>query len=207
MGLRDRLFGAGGDAESQPDQQAHGDKQNQAQFDGRLVHVYYEGHNYDRIIVVDSDKTSVLYTADFDLNRWQLGVQSASTSEVIATVSYHLTTFCIDATIHGQAIALTSHGMRKSTYTYDSPALGIAQMTWKPRSWKDELDMVLLDDTAMPVARFMPAKWSTKKGGKMELLERCNSNGRAMDEVVATGLAAMHFKHLQYVGATIISTS
>lgn len=76
-------------------------------------------------------------------------------------------------------------------------------MTWKPRSKWDELKLALLDDKAMPVARFEPTEWSTKKSGKFELLERGVESEAVMDEVVATGLAVVCYRQLQRAAAAV----
>ncbi|KAE8444368.1 hypothetical protein EG329_000568 [Mollisiaceae sp. DMI_Dod_QoI] len=93
--------------------------------------------------------------------------------------------------MHDESIALTSHGIFKLDYAYSSSTFPGMKMTWKHRKVVDDLDMVLLDDRAMPIARFDPTNWSLKKSGKLELLEACTANGAVMDEVVTTGLAGM----------------
>jgi hypothetical protein len=103
---------------------------------------------------------------------------------------------------------MTSHGLFKLDYSYESPAFGGMRMTWKPRKKTDELNMVLLDDQAIPVGRFEPSNWALKKNGKMELLGPSLKNEKVMDEVVATCLAVIHYRQMQrLVTTTVVATS
>jgi hypothetical protein len=161
---------------------------------------------YDVTRVLDSDKTSVIYTINNQSKKPQLTIQSASTNATIGTFVFHLLTSRIDATVQDHSFSMTSHGLFKLEYSYESPAFGGMKMTWKPRKKTDELNMVLLDDQAMPVARFEPSNWAVKKNGKMELLGPSLRNEEVMDEVVATGLAVIHYRQMQrLVAATLVS--
>jgi hypothetical protein len=207
MGLKDQNLDAGGSSETQEDppqpQQAQTGESSQAQSDGRILHVYFEGWKMDSIRVCDSDKTSVLYTAELRLKKPYMTLHSAPSNSNIGTVNFHTLTTRIDTTIHDQSIALTSHGMMKLPYNYNSPAFGGMEMTWNPRSKLDELKLVLLDDKANPVAKFEPTNWSTHKSGKFELLERSTSNAGVMDEVVSTELAVIYYRQVQRLAAAI----
>ena len=130
-------------------------------------------------------------------------IHSVSSNASIGTVNFHALTTRIDTIIHNQSVALTSHGIMKLPYSYNSSAFGGMKMTWKPRSKLDELNLVLLDDKAIPVAKFEPTNWSTHKSGKFELLERSTSNAGVMDEVVSTGLAVIYYRQLQRLAAAI----
>jgi len=178
-------------------QQAQTDAVGEAQSDGRILHVYFEGWKRDGIRICDSDKTSVLYTAEVLLKKPYMTLHSASSNTNIATVNFHTLSTRIDATIHNQSIKLAASGLLKLPYSYDSPAFGGMKMTWKPRSKLDELKLVLLDDKSIPVAKFDPSNWSTHKSGKFELLERSTSNAGVMDEVVSTGLAVIWYRTVQ----------
>ena len=162
------------------------------------------GYNVTRVL--DSDKTSVVYTINNQSKKPQLTIQSTSTNSIIGRFVFHLLTSRIDATVHAHYFSMTSHGLFKLDYSYESPAFGGMKMTWKPRKKTDELNMVLLDDQAMPVARFEPSNWAVKKNGKMELLWMSLRNEEVMDEVVATGLAVIHYRQMQrLVAATSVS--
>jgi hypothetical protein len=169
----------------------------QAESEGRILHVYYEGWKYDKIRVTDSDKTSVLYAANVKMMKPQLTIQSTSTNTTLGTVDFHTFSSRIDATIHNQSISLTSSGLLKLKYSYNSPAFGNMKMTWEPRSKMNELKMVLVDDKANPIARFEPTNWAMQKTGKFELLGPSMSSQMAMDEVVMTGLCVIHYRQLQ----------
>jgi hypothetical protein len=163
---------------------------------------------YDVTRVLDSDKTSVVYTIDNRSKKPHLTIQSASTNATIGTFVFHSLASRIDATIHGHSFPMTSHGLFKLDYSYESLAFRGTKMTWKPRKKTDELNMVLLDDKAIPVARFEPSNWALKKNGKMELLGPSLKNEKVMDEVVATGLAVIHYRQMQrLVTATAVAVS
>jgi hypothetical protein len=163
---------------------------------------------YDVTRVLDSDKTSVVYTINNQSKKPQLTIQSTSTNATIGTFVFHTWTCRIDATVHNHSFSMTTHGLFKPDYSYESPAFGSMKMTWKPRKKTDELNMVLLDDQAMPVARFEPSNWALKKNGKMELLGPSLKNEEVMDEVVATGLAVIHYRQMQrLVTATAVAIS
>lgn len=192
MDLKDQNLDAGGSS-----QQAHADAVGEAQSDGQILHVYFEGWKMDSVRVCDTDKTSVLYTAKLKLKAPYMTLHSASSNANIAIVNFHQWSTRIDATIHDQSIGLTASGLLRLPYSYESPAFGGMKMTWKPRSKLDELKLVLLDDKSIPVAKFDPSNWSTHKSGKFELLERSTSNAGVMDEVVSTGLAVVWYRTVQ----------
>jgi hypothetical protein len=146
--------------------------------------------------VYDSDKTTPLYEVELGWKKLEMKIRSTATNNEIGTAEYHFVKTRIDTTVHGTPIRLSSQHWNRE-YTYDSPAFIGAKLTWKPQRKLDELDMVLLDEKAMPIARFMPANWAMKKGGKLEILSQSVGGQEVMDEVVVSTLAVMYYRHVQ----------
>jgi hypothetical protein len=84
---------------------------------------------YDVTRVLDSDKTSVVYTINNQSKKPQLTIQSTSTNATIGTFVFHLLASRIDATVRDHSFSMTSHGLFKLDYSYESPAFGGMKMT------------------------------------------------------------------------------
>jgi hypothetical protein len=163
----------------------------------RLLHVYCEGTIHFTIYVTNADKTSRLYAVETHLRKPHLKFHSLLSNSAIGTADYHTFKTRIDTTIHGHSVSLNTKGSLKPGYTYMSPAFSNSQMFWEQRSKCNDLNLVLLDDKAMPVARFESVNWSVKKFGKLELLNSCLGDDKMVDEIVVTAIALVYFKWLR----------
>ena len=168
----------------------------------RLLHIYYDDKWLRKLKVVDSDKTTLLYDVETNrMRRPDMIMRRGDSNDTIGTVKIHLFRTRIETYVHDQHLQLTSSSCMKGDYSYTSPALQNTTLTWQPRRKLDPLDMVLLDDKAMPIAKFSPTYWAKKKTGKIEFLGNHANDQSVMDEIVVTALAIMQFRHIQMRGA------
>lgn len=167
----------------------------------RLLHVYYEDKWLRKIHVLDSDKSTLLYDVETNrLKRPDMIMRSPTTHETMGTVKIHAFRTRIETCINDQDIEMTMGSWMKGDYSYESRALQNAKMTWQPQRKLQPLVMVLLDDKAMPVAKFIPVCFAMKKAGKIELLGEAAHDSRVVDEIVVTALAIMQYRHIQQRG-------
>ena len=177
---------------------------------GRLLHVYYDDWKMKSIRVLDSDKTTLLYSIDLKSRKPHMRIHSGSSNSQIGEINFHLLGTRIEGTLDSRDISLTPQGFTKKIYDYTSSTFPNTTLSWKPQSkWSNPLNLVLLDANAMPVARFMPVNWSKKKAGKLELLGSSAVTGPMMDEVVVTGLAVAQYKaqRMRTAGAASASSA
>lgn len=167
----------------------------------RLLHIYYEDKWLRKVHVLDSDKSTLLYDVETNrLRRSDMIMRSPMTNETIGTVKIHAFRTRIETCIHDQDIGMSMGSWMKGDYSYESRALQNAKMTWEPQRKLQPLDMVLLDDKAMPVSKFIPVGFAMKKAGKIELLGEVTRDPSVVDEIVATALAIMQYRHIQQRG-------
>lgn len=173
----------------------------------RTLHVYYGSGHFRSVHVVDENKSTPVYNVDCH-HKWlksypTLNIRSAFNNTELASISYHGWKARIDAIISGQPVILTTKGFGRVNFSYDSPALSGARVTWTAQKRLDELNMVLLDDKAMPLARFLPAGLSWKKCGRLELLNTAMTSPQLMDEIAITALAIMVYRHVERQNAAV----
>ena len=167
----------------------------------RLLHIYYADKWLRKVHVLDSDKSTLLYDVETNrLKRPDMIIRSAMTNETIGTVKIHAFRTRIETCIHDQDIELSMGSWMKGDYSYESRVLHNAKMTWETQRKLQPLDMVLLDDKAMPVCKFIPVGLTMKKAGKIELLGEVTRDPRMLDEIVVTALAIMQYRHIQQRG-------
>jgi hypothetical protein len=132
-------------------------------------------------------------------------IRKESANTEIGTVNFHTFSCRIDTTIGGQILSLTSRGWAGRHYEFDSPSFGNTKLAWKAQRKIDELNMALLDDRDMPIAKFIPVDWAMKKTGKIEILNDRVTTEEMMDEIVVTALAIWNYRHIQRSAAAAAS--
>ncbi|MCJ1275412.1 hypothetical protein MMC21_003215 [Puttea exsequens] len=157
----------------------------------RTLHVRYEKWRSNVIQVFDTDESTLLYTVAISMKKPHMTFESASTKSTVGTANFHYTSFLIDTTVHGQPVTFTPHGLLKSSYTYPSPALNNATMTWKGQG--AHIDLVCLDEHGAPLAKFRSDHWSFTKCGKLDIFGSKAYSGAVLEEVLVTGLALGQF--------------
>lgn len=129
--------------------------------------------------------------------------ESASTRTPIATVIFHTLHSRIDTIIHDSLITMTTHLSFKSVYTYASPALQGATLSWKSRNTTFDLECV--DEKGVVVARFHFSRLSMKKAGRLELVDVrvCDDGNVLLEELMVTGLAFAYY--MQALWGAVVS--
>ncbi len=158
------------------------------QSPARTLNINYENRHTSPILIVDAahDNTT-LFALNLQLHKPHMTISHASTSATIGTATFHALTTRIDTTAHDSPIALTAHGILRTSYTWSSPARGDVPKRWKGGSSSSEL--VCLTGNKVAVARVLFTCWSVKRCGSLEILGAEAKGGGFMDEVVVTGLA------------------
>ncbi|KIN03545.1 hypothetical protein OIDMADRAFT_51505 [Oidiodendron maius Zn] len=183
----------------------------QSEFDGgqtRSLIVQFDNWKWRNATILDANTKTVLYRLACHMRKPQLIMHSVLENENPATdptgdASFHSLSSRITIRLHGQDFDLTSRGMWKDGYTYASPTRNGEKMTWKGEKRQFDLNIVCLDEKALPVARTSFASWSMTKAGIIELADKNVMNeGPERDEIVLTALAMAQQRLTGYVSAT-----
>lgn len=160
---------------------------------------YYNAHTtvhvYDTV-----DKSSEAYRIDTKYRKPQMTIRSGI-DDVVATANFHTLKGRIDMTHRGQPLTLDAHGFLGVQYSYTSAAFNGERMNWRPRKKLDDLNMVLLNEKGIAIARYKPDYRGRRRGGTLEMLSECLSSEAAAEEVVVAALAVMHYKEAQRMSA------
>ena len=151
--------------------------------------VRYKNWKNSGIRILDSTTNTELYTIRLSLRKPHMIFQSATTGSVIGTVTFHTLSYDVETVIHGTPVKLTGHGFTRSRYTYPSPALGGATLTWKMKSHGLSIDFECLDEQrSVTLARFRFSNWSLKQMGTLEVMDPVAGNEGVVEEIVVTSL-------------------
>lgn len=162
----------------------------------RKLAVEFDNWKWRKGSIFDADTRTELYRMESHMFSPQVVLYSvrdgAPSPESRGEASLHMMKSKINIRLHGQEIVLKPKpGFLKDGNTYVSPALKGATLTWQSKSKLNYLELLCLDENAMPVARVsLSNSFSLKKAGVIELASAVKS-GPEMDEVVLTGLAMM----------------
>ncbi|KAI4232615.1 MAG: hypothetical protein LQ349_004896 [Xanthoria aureola] len=156
----------------------------------RALHVYHPHGNPAKATIFDADKTTPLYTVKIRMLKPHLIVAAASSPAPIATALFHDFRSHIDVVVRGTPLTLHSRGIAKSGHSYISPALGGQEVVWKRESMVGK-DMRCEDGKGSLLARFKFNSWAWKKCGTLEVMAAGADGGRAMEEIVVTGMMMM----------------
>lgn len=169
----------------------------------RTLQVEFDNWKWRKATVSDLHEKAELYRVEFHVRKPQIIVQPTSqndpTIKTIGEVTFHCLSSRIDIVLNGRDIELSSRGFWKDGYTYASPALDGARMTWQSRCRGGYFDLVCLNEAAMAVARAVLALGSVKKVATIEIMGgEAMIEGRGMDEMVLTGLAILQQRLTTY---------
>ena len=158
----------------------------------RALHIYHPHGNPAKATIFDADKTTPLYTVKIRMLKPHLIVAAAASSSPapIATALFHDFRSHIDVVVRGTPLTLHSRGIAKSGHAYISPALGGAEVVWKRESMVGK-DMRCEDGNGSVLARLKFNSWAWKKCGTLEVMAAGADGGRAMEEIVVTGMVMM----------------
>jgi hypothetical protein len=149
----------------------------------------------------------VLYEIDFRFRRPNLTFRSpASKNETVGTIRFNPWNRAIQADTEHGTIHVKSKNWKCCDLPYTSPAFGGRTLTWQRQTPWVVLDHYLVDEHAMPIARFRP-KFAIKKNCIIEIVDR-NLPQDAVDEIVMTGMAVMeNTKYYACSGASAAASS
>ena len=156
----------------------------------RALHIYHPHGNPAKATIFDADKTTPLYTVKIRMLKPHLIVAAASSPAPIATALFHDFRSHIDVVVRGTPLTLHSRGITESGHSYISPALGGEEVVWKRESMVGK-DMRCEDGNGSLLARFKFNSWAWKKCGTLEVMAAGADGGRAMEEIVVTGMVMM----------------
>lgn len=157
--------------------------------------VRYQDWKGKKILVTAADDPeSIFYNIDTHLSKPHLVYRSASGLDVGST-TFHSLSSSIDVVVRGQQIQLKRKFLISSTYTYSSPALHGATMTWTISVGLTKgFKYVCVDDKSLPVAKSSGAsikdRWNSI--GHLEFAEQYAQREDIRDEVTVIGWSLTH---------------
>ena len=156
----------------------------------RFLHIYEEGLTHRHRLILDSDKSTPLYTITANSggalsSKPHVTITSASTNNaIIGTITFHTISNHVDLTIHNQSLSFKSHEFR-------SLATG-GNFEWKKEGIISGGDMVCVDERKRKVAWYENSKLALHKDGKIGL--EAGGDGMLVDEIVVTLIAMIELK-------------
>lgn len=177
----------------------------------RTLVVRFDNWKWRKATIFDLDEKTELYRLECHLRKPQIIMESlldnAPSPQSKGEATFHALSSRIDIRLHDNDIQLISQGLMKDSYTYASPALNGAKMTWQSKSRGRYFNLICLDERAIPVAQVSLGSWSVTKAGTIELAgERLMSHGPEVDEIILTALAMMQQRLTRYA-ATVAAVS
>lgn len=153
--------------------------------------------------VFHSKTDTTLYTVDTKFRKPNLIFKHDDDGGKFGSTTYHSTTNRIDLEINGQSTELKPTKILSSTYTYSSPAFGNVTMTWKSVSAWKQIDYVLLDERALPVARCSAPYFSADFSGQIEFLNTRASDQQGKEEILIGAMSLIYLTITIYYTAII----
>ncbi|KAI4264816.1 MAG: hypothetical protein L6R42_000093 [Xanthoria sp. 1 TBL-2021] len=153
----------------------------------RTLHIYNPQCNPAKATILDTDKTTPLYTLSIRLCKPHLTISIPACPTSIATAVFHDFHSHINVLIRGTPITLNSRGLLKSGHSYVSSALGGEEIVWKRENMVG-MDLRCEDGKGVVLAKFKFSHWSFKKCGSLELMGVRAGGGRVMEEMVVMGM-------------------
>ncbi|KAJ0413097.1 hypothetical protein BJY00DRAFT_297409 [Aspergillus carlsbadensis] len=145
----------------------------------------------------------LVYSADLKSRKPHMLFKAEGSAQLPATVIFHSFSRTIDITLNGSEFPMKATSKWKYEFAFESAALGGKRLIWKKSSGWKYLNVECVDESGTVYARFnMHKGLSTKKAGKLEILEPCQRGGQGLvDEVVVTGLADVYLQLMQTMSA------
>ncbi|KAL9614966.1 MAG: hypothetical protein Q9167_000608 [Letrouitia subvulpina] len=164
----------------------------------RTLVTKYTDWKGSRINVFHGDDSTLLYHAKIKMTKPHMVFTSDNGSSV-GDVTFHALSYRIDTTVNGNHIVLTPQGWLKNEYTFTSVAQPDSNLTWKWRRASSEI--LCTDQSGIQIARLSYRSLLYTKDGRIEIFEEKAANGRALDEIVISGLSLAHFIIVMNVGS------
>lgn len=169
--------------------------------ESQTVHFSLKGWKSKALQVFDSNNNTILYTVDTKFRKPNLVFKHGDDGDKFGTTTYHATSSRIDLEIKGQSVEMKPTKIFGSTYSYSSPVFGNAAVTWKSGSLWKNIDFVLLDEQALPVARCSAPYLSKDFSGKVEFLNSRASNSEAKEEILIGAMSLIYLTVTLYYAA------
>ncbi|KAL2839521.1 hypothetical protein BJY01DRAFT_28267 [Aspergillus pseudoustus] len=170
----------------------------------RTLDVAFTSWTGRHLRVCENDENGPLvYAVDLNNRKPTMRFQASGTAHLRASVIFHTFSRTIDVSINNHEIAMRPTSKGKYEFAFDSHGFGGKNLIWKKsKSWK-YLNIECVDNAGTVYARFNMQKWvSTKKAGKLEILEPCiRAPSGLVNELVVTGLAGIYLQLMQTISA------
>lgn len=166
----------------------------------RTLLINYGNWKCSHITIQDTDELHTpLYDVKLSITKPQMAFSTTQSTgaTTIATVIFHALHTRIEAIVSSCPIKLTTHISLKTVYTYASPALHGASLTWKSRNTSADLNCVD-DEKGVVVARFHLSSLSLSKVGRLEIVDWRAQDGAGFEELMVTGLAFAYYMQTIY---------
>lgn len=156
----------------------------------RTFRIKYTDWIDNNILVFENSESAPQYQAHCKMAKPHLTFTTFREGAAIGTSSFHTLSTRIDIVIGGIPIVLTTKGLLRDKYTFDSVAQAGLTFTWRCRKTSSEL--LCEDQSRIQVTRLKYSIVNYCKGGCIEIFNQRAASGRALDEIVVSGVALAH---------------
>lgn len=169
--------------------------------DIQAVRFCCKGWRSKALQVSDVRTNAITCTIDTKFRKPNLVFKHGEEGQQFGTTTYHTLSTKIDLDINGQSVELKPTKTFSSSYTYTSPAFNNTTLSWKCNSGWKNIDYVLLDERALPVARCSAPCFSMDFSGKIEFLESAVTSQQAREEILITVFSLVYLTITTYYAA------
>ena len=180
----------------------------------RTLQVHFDNWTWRKATIYDRNDKLELYRVECHIRKPHIVLRSSSSEEKsdsapsLGEASVHCLSSRISINLQSERFELSSCGAFKNGYTYKSPSIGSVTRTWRSKNKLGYFDLLLVDEAATPIARISLSMWRLHKVAKFEIMhENIAQGGKALDEVLLTGLAVMQKRLTMYCATLGASTA
>ena len=183
----------------------------------RTLQVHFDNWKWRKATIYDRNDKLELYRIECHVCKPHIVLRGRSSEEkhasanVLGEASVHCLSSRISIDLQSERFELSSCGAFKNGYTYNSPSTGPAKRTWRSKNKCGYFDLLLVDEASRTLARICMSLWRLHKIAKFEIMdEDIARGGKALDEVLLTGLAVLQNRLTMYyatLGASAASAA
>ena len=160
----------------------------------RTLQIYHTTFSRSMTVTDGAKDQPALYTVQLHHGPKAAVEVRAASGATVGAARFHHFSHAIDMHLHNAPVALESNGAFKTGWGFQSPAAA-----GEARTWRGMYEMVCVDATDQPRARFTAAKMSPTKLGTLEVVEGVEE--KEVDEMVVTVVAMMEQRRRRRIGA------
>lgn len=165
----------------------------------RILPLYRDGTWNSGMRLLDSDKTTVLYTANTHFRKPQLQITrpapagrapGAVMEILVGSATFHSLSRTIDLQVGTSTILFEPAGLMRCAYFFHSRCSGVGRLKWEyPSTFSSNLELVTANGQWL--ARFVHTRMAWTKKGSLEMAPGVEMGTELWDEVIVSGLAML----------------